>query len=204
MCAALVRFYRWLRYRKGFGVHSPFVFNLITKVIEERCPYYCFYDIALSRKKQVLHNAIQPRQGELLFRLTNYFQPSNILQIGPSQSLSALYLTSYRTGLECVSLEKEYARLLPDILQEMETLDFVFFNRTIEQNLYIGLFYECSNHINNGTVFVCDGINASCEMKKTWKKICSDERVTVSVDLYSMGIVFFNRKLHKQDYKVYF
>ena len=27
--------YRGIRYRKGFGVHSPFVFNLITKVIEE-------------------------------------------------------------------------------------------------------------------------------------------------------------------------
>jgi len=34
--------YRGIRYRKGFGVHSPFVFNLITKVIEERCQYYSF------------------------------------------------------------------------------------------------------------------------------------------------------------------
>ena len=41
--------YRGIRYRKGFGVHSPFVFNLITKVIEERCQYYSFYDIELIR-----------------------------------------------------------------------------------------------------------------------------------------------------------
>lgn len=39
--------YRSIRYRKGFGVHSPFVFNLITKVIEEKCSYYSFYDIEL-------------------------------------------------------------------------------------------------------------------------------------------------------------
>ena len=43
--------YRGIRYRKGFGVHSPFVFNLITKVIEERCQYYSFYDIELIRKQ---------------------------------------------------------------------------------------------------------------------------------------------------------
>ena len=48
--------YRGIRYRKGFGVHSPFVFNLITKVIEERCQYYSFYDIELIRKQLLFQN----------------------------------------------------------------------------------------------------------------------------------------------------
>ena len=46
-----VLLYRGIRYRRGYGVHSPFVFNLITKVIEERCSYYSFYDIELIRKQ---------------------------------------------------------------------------------------------------------------------------------------------------------
>ncbi len=94
-----VLLYRGIRYRKGFGVHSPFVFNLITKVIEERCQYYSFYDIELIRKQLLFQNggitypdrqqrgkmrrrtigqivereAIRPKHGALLFRLTNYF-----------------------------------------------------------------------------------------------------------------------------------
>ena len=48
-----VLLYRSIRYRKGFGVHSPFVFDLITKVIEEKCPYYSFQDIELLRKKML-------------------------------------------------------------------------------------------------------------------------------------------------------
>ncbi len=83
--------YRCIRYRKGFGVHSPFVFNLITKVIEEKCSYYSFYDIELLRKQLlqtrsigeiVKRESIRAKHGALLFRLTNYFKSKNILQIG--------------------------------------------------------------------------------------------------------------------------
>ena len=123
--------YRGIRYRKGFGVHSPFVFNLITKVIEEKCSYYSFYDIELLRKQLlfregeitypdrqnkgkrktrsigeiVKRESIRPKHGALLFRLTNYFKSKNILQIGTTMGLSTLYLTSYATGLRCIALE---------------------------------------------------------------------------------------------------
>ena len=43
--------YRRVRYRKGYGVHSPFVYNLITKVIEESGHFYLLDDIALTRLK---------------------------------------------------------------------------------------------------------------------------------------------------------
>ena len=50
--------YRGIRYRKGYGVHSPFVFNLITKVIEERCSYYSFNEIELMRRKLLFREDI--------------------------------------------------------------------------------------------------------------------------------------------------
>ena len=92
----------------------PFVFNLITKVIEERCQYYSFYDIELIRKQLLFQDdeitypdrqqrgkmrrrtigrivereAIRPKHGALLFRLANYFKSKHILQFGPSMGLS--------------------------------------------------------------------------------------------------------------------
>ena len=123
--------YRGIRYRRGFGVHSPFVYNLITKVIEERCPYYSFQDIELYRKQLshkmdpitypdwrnkgrlrcrtvaeiVRREAVKPKLGALLFRVANYFKARNILQIGTTMGISTLYLTSYSTSLRCVALE---------------------------------------------------------------------------------------------------
>ena len=124
--------YRSIRYRKGFGVHSPFVFNLITKVIEEKCSYYSFYDIELLRKQLlqtrsigeiVKREAIRPKHGALLFRLTNYFKSRNILQIGTTMGLSTLYLTSYATGLRCIVLENipEFAADRPSSIRQRGT-----------------------------------------------------------------------------------
>ena len=82
--------------------------------------------------------------------------------------------------------------------------DFVFFNTLYEQHNNVWLFNECTKHIHNDTIFVFEGIKASRKMRKFWKEVCAHPEVTVTIDLYSMGIVFFNKKLHKRDYIVYF
>ncbi len=250
-----VLLYRGIRYRHGYGVHSPFVFNLITKVIEEGCPYYSFYDIELVRKQLLFREgnitypdrkqkgklrrrsigeivereAIKPKHGALLFRLTNYFKPQNILQLGPAMGLSTLYLTSYATGLRCIALENvsefvpiariafekaaknpvdlrtgNYRELLPRAFEDMGKVDLVFFNTTYEQQNNALLFQECMKHIHDDTIFVFEGIKTSQRMRAFWKEVCANPDVTVTIDLYSMGIVFFNPKLHKRNYIVYF
>lgn len=250
-----VLIYRSIRYRKGYGVHSPFVFNLITKVIKEHYSYYRFYDIELLRKQLLLRDqliaypdkqqkgsvhrrtvgeivkreAIKPKRGALLFRLTNYFKSKNILQLGTSMGLSTLYLTSYAPGLKCIALEsipefatiarmafeKEgknpidlrvgaYIDLLPQALEDMGKTDFIFFNTLYEQHNNLWLFNECIKHVHEDTVFVLEGIKASRNMRELWQKICTRPDVTVTVDLFSMGLVFFSKKLHKCNYIVYF
>lgn len=247
--------YRWLRYRKGFGVHSPFVFNLITKVIEEKASYYSLDDIELVRKQMlyregmitypdrhqkgkvcsrtvgqiVRRESISPKHGALLFRLTNYLRPKYVLQIGASMGLSTLYLSSYASDLECRVLENEpefakisrsvyekaarnpidlqvgdYKKLLPGALEEMERVDFVFFNTPYEPMDYLFLFETSLAKVHDHTVFVFEGIKENRRMRELWQMVCSCPEVTVTIDLYSMGLVFFNKKLHKRDYIVYF
>jgi predicted O-methyltransferase YrrM len=225
--------YRRILRRKGHGVHSPFVYNLITKVIDERCPYYRFSDIErlrrqLPSKEQAAHKAIRPKQDALLFRLTHYFRSKHIVQIGASTGLSTLYLTSYARGVKCITLEKlpeqaavarwvyeqagctwvdlrvgDYSALLPGILEEMGTVDFVFFNTGREVS-DASLFDTCAKYAKADTVFVFEGIKNSRSMRGLWKMICARPDVTVTIDLYSMGLVFFNKKLHKRNYTVYF
>lgn len=250
-----VLLYRGLRYRRGHGVHSPFAFNLITKVIEERCSYYSFQEIELLRRQLLFKDeqitypdrqqqgklrcrtvgqivereGIKASHGALLFRLTNYFKSQNILQLGPAMGLSTLYLTSYAPGLKCIALENvpefaaisrlvfekkarnaidlrvgSYKELLPQALKDMERIDFVFFNTLYEQHNNAWLFAESLKHIHDDTVFVFEGIKESRKMREFWRQICAHPEVTVTIDLYSLGIVFFNKRLHKRNYIVYF
>lgn len=105
------------------GVHSPFVFELYTRVIKASDPYYIFPEIEacrnllllsaeeivvedmgagskvnLSRKRKVKdiarHSLKNTRTAQLLFRLVNYFNPQVIVELGTSLGISTLYLAS--------------------------------------------------------------------------------------------------------------
>jgi predicted O-methyltransferase YrrM len=228
--------YERIRHIRGHNIHSPFVYNLITKVIEERCRYYAFDAVELIRK-QLLFNegslvkqkAISPKHGALLFRLTNYFQPRHIIQIGATTGLSTLYLTSYATGVNCISLENlpeylpiarwtynkaaktavdvregDYRQTLPQALEEMKRPDLVFFDLRHEQTVRLWLFHKCMEYIHDDTFFVFEGIKSDSVAREQWKQVCAHPDVMVAIDLSSLGIVFFNKKLHKRTYLLYF
>lgn len=117
-------FSEWLGYffrskhRKGFGVHSPFVFYLVTKVIEERLPYYKYElvekvrEALLRTKKQlqvktesgelemrrisdeVKKDSLLPSYGQLLFRLVNHAKSKYLLELKASFGLSSMYMAA--------------------------------------------------------------------------------------------------------------
>ncbi|MDR1719656.1 MAG: hypothetical protein LBR67_05980 [Dysgonamonadaceae bacterium] len=112
-----IKIYRKLRCRKGHGVHSPFVYSLITKVIEEKHPYYVFERIE-SLRKQLQHNgngfgsmlkagSQSKRYGELLFRLVLFFRCKQVLQVGASLGMTTCYLAAADSGCRCFVIAQD-------------------------------------------------------------------------------------------------
>ncbi|MDH6312181.1 putative O-methyltransferase YrrM [Parabacteroides sp. PFB2-10] len=247
--------YRRLFRTKGHGVHSPFVFNLLTKVIGEKGSYYRFKEIELLRKRLlqnkdivvypdsrrplkerkttvgelVRKEAVSPKTGALLFRLTHYFRSERILQIGSSMGLSTLYLTSYAPDLLSVSLEPEaslaaisqwvydeaartaidqrsgdFPTQLDAILQTYDSFDFIFFCGRDEQYDTLEVFNRCKKQLSQEGVCVIEGIRRTKKRLAAWKTICEQPEVTVTLDLYNIGILFVNPKWHKRHYKLYY
>lgn len=229
-----ILFYRFLRHRKGFGVHSPFAFSFITKVIDERCGYYCYQDIELIRRQlehkgnKLAQKDIKRSHGELLFRTVNFFKPKKLLQIGSPAGIASLYLTAYASDVKAIVLEKDtasaettkwslqkyhskvqlclgdYEQTLPAALQDLGKVDFVFFQASQEKEKNRFFLEETMKHIHPDTVFFLEGIRGNQEMRTLWQEICNRKEVSLTFDLFHIGIVIFQPRFHKKNYMLYF
>ena len=227
--------------RGGHGVHSPFVFDLITNVIEEKRRFYCYESLNSVRQQLKLNNekitynnrkstikhilkkhCFSEREDKFLFRLANYFKPEIILVSGSDLGLAPLYVTSFSKDTCCLVYEPEPSvtsiayRLIKkyacspiyfcDCLSDCLSGKINFLNKgyaelIIWNKISPDIFEKLLPFTNNDSVIVLSGIRSSSKDKKIWKDICSHSNVSVTVDLYNLGIVFFNPKLYRRTYK---
>ena len=90
---AIQRYHR----SKGHGIHSPFAFRFTLNVLRERLPYYAYEDLELLRRsvidqsRRLWHHprVMSYKNAKLLFRIVNFFNPTEILQIGTNYGLSS-------------------------------------------------------------------------------------------------------------------
>ena len=103
----IVPLYRRLFCRKGYGVHSPFVFDLITNVLEESRGYYAYTRLHAAHALADPHDRLPLRDSRWLFRLANRFHPRHLVIVGTGGGLTPLSLTAYvSSGLHTTALEE--------------------------------------------------------------------------------------------------
>jgi CO dehydrogenase nickel-insertion accessory protein CooC1 len=79
-----------------------------------------------------------------------------------------------------------------------ESKEFILILNDAELIKRMNIIY---NKVRENTMVVIDGIHRN---KDNWQKVVSDERTVVTFDLYYCGIVFFDKKRHKQNYIINF
>jgi len=122
-----LRYYLTAANGKGHGIHSPFVFDFVTKVLNDHQTYSAFGPIEQLRRRLhsddnrleikdlgagsvynathtrsiaaiAKHAAKPPRLGRLLYRLARHYQPATIVELGTSLGLSTAYLAAGAAG----------------------------------------------------------------------------------------------------------
>lgn len=258
----LRRFISFIRTAKTkHGIHSPFVYDFITKVINDKTQYLEYkkvedirhyllqnnnlieivdfgeaagaagYITALRKVKDVAkRNSISPKQGQLLYRVVKYFNPEIILELGTSLGVSSIYQfsaapDSFYVGMEgCATTaaiaernlqkfgdETSYSLvignfnvMLPGVLEKIDKIDYAFIdgNHTYESTLKY--FTDMLPLVNKNSVLVFHDIHWSQGMENAWLEIIKNPAVTISIDIFYMGFVFFRDGVSKQDFKVRF
>ncbi len=222
---------RWLRKRHGHGVHSPFAYRLITRVIEERFHYYCYQEIEtirqrilkgrLTRTQLRLRREMSFKRASLLFRLVNHFKPTTILELGSAWGVSTLYLRhgNPHATYHCIEPEAEVCSLAEAVVAAAgskvafhtapvaEVLPSVLEQLKTVDFLFVHNLADIAAilpYMNQQSVVVVAGIHSHKCVAKQWKHFVSDSRVRVSMDLYDFGIVVYSPKYNKQHYRVAF
>jgi predicted O-methyltransferase YrrM len=240
--------------RNRHGVHSPFVYELIHQVLRPRetMPEFAaieelreellhsgqsirvtdlgagsrVFDTPTRRVAEIARTSLKaPKHAAMLFRLTRYFKPEHILELGTSFGISTLYLAlgadegSVTTIEGCPQTQRiavqHFDRLrqrnirpvlgsfktrLPEVLQSMERLDMVFLDGHHAKEPTLDYFAQCLAKAHNGTLIVLDDIHWSEGMEEAWEMIKSHPQVTVTIDLYDMGLVFLRREQAKEHF----
>lgn len=248
----------YLSAQNKHDIHSPFVFNLTTKVINKECRSHLFDEIEGLRERlknntgtlnftdygaggstqknktvrisDIAKNAAkQPRYSRLLYRLVEYFQPKNILELGTSLGLSSLYMAKANESTQVTTLEGSdevadlaihnfeqlkatniklvkgpFENTLVKVVNESRHLDFVFFDGNHQKRSTLDYFETCLPKKHDKSVFIFDDINWSPEMKEAWTLIKNHHEVFITVDLFMMGLVFFNPDFSKEHFRIRF
>jgi Methyltransferase domain len=250
---------------KGHGVHSPFVFEFITQVLNDNREYYCYSTIEKLREQlkydqreitlqdfgagSRIHSAYKRRVcdiaktslkskkfARLFFRIINFYfsgsvkQDTTFLELGTSLGITTAYLASVNKSYRVVTIEgakavseiakKNFQQLelsnieliegnfnstLIQTLKELSAIDFAFIDGDHRKEPTINYFKEILTKTSEHSILVFDDIHWSREMEGAWEYIKHHESVTLSVDLFFIGIVFFRKEQRvKQHFTIRF
>ena len=119
---------------KGHGMHSPFVFEFITKVLNDKTIYPEYEKVETLRNQLLNDNAVlevedfgagstvdkknkrsissiaknaakSKKFGQLLFRMIKHYQPATILELGTSLGITTSYLSLAKPGARLITME---------------------------------------------------------------------------------------------------
>lgn len=176
------------RHKRGFGVHSPFMFNLILNVIRDKGKQFA-YPESLEKEGKLGHR--EKKVFRLLSRLIRYLDVRRVACYGVEASRMGDYL---RTTAKETDINVNNADM-------QEDADFIYIGRNFRQ--YVPL--EKLGSVVSGNpsarrcIMIVD-IYKNPAAGKLWRQL--GEKANVRVDMMWYGILFFDQKLQKGRYNL--
>ena len=240
------------------GVHSPFVYDLLTKCLYTLETPETFHFVKEHRKWLIKNNAeievtdfgagsrvfksnlrkvsaiaknagMTKKRQRLLSKLVSYLNASEILEVGTSVGLATAAMRVGNPSARITTVEGCPATSgvaqrgfedfgFEDITQVVmkfdaffesgifspqgKQIDFAFIDGNHSKVATLAYFDKLLPRMSNEGVIVFDDIYWSTEMTEAWQAICSHPKVTVSIDTYQWGLVFFRKEQEKEHFTI--
>lgn len=240
-------------------MHSPFVFDFIKNVLNDKKKYDCYESIEKLRRK-LLHNdhiievedfgagssviktnkravnkiaasSLKPRKyAQLLYRITKYYTPSITVELGTSFGITTAYLASGNSNATIYTLEGavsiaslaqqqfedlclknvhllqgNFDKTLPKLFSLIQRIDFAFIDGNHRKEPTLEYFEKLLNLSSSSTLIILDDIHWSSGMEEAWEQIKKHPKVTLTIDLFFIGIICLNNDIKvKQHFSLRF
>ena len=178
----------------------------------------------------IARKSLQKRKyAQLFFRIIHQYRFQNILELGTSLGVTTAYLAANSGKTKCITLEgspeiaavarENFNKLnlnniqiiegniddtLTEALNLHEKVDFVLIDANHQSKAVLNYFELIIQHSSTNTILVIDDIYWSDDMEVAWETIKNHPKVTTTIDLFQLGIVFLKHDLHKKHYKLYY
>lgn len=185
------RYFVWLcrmSHSRGFGVQSPSAYRFIRYVLCEHYPYYAYDELRL---KHVSLSWLERKRMELYFRMANFRQADVWIDNGKDSELLEEYA---RQGCRKTRVARGIGN----------SQGVVQIARVCPVDGCEGLLEELLNHTDRNSIIAVEDISESHVAQRLWRRLVNSSQVSVSYDLYYLGVAFFDTERFKNNYIVNF
>jgi predicted O-methyltransferase YrrM len=243
-------------HRKGHGIHSPFIFDLVSRVFRNKSDTDIVCRVRKVRKRlisdqrsitvkdlgagsekfktkrrkvsEIAKNSPVPEKyGILLSNLASEFGKPLIIELGTSFGISTMYMAAscpeavvytiegcpatagiaeqnfMRSGFTNIKLlTGSFEEKLSEVAETGIKPGLIFIDGNHRKDPVLKYFRHLAELSDNNTVIVIDDIYYSREMEEAWTQIKLSEKVSVTIDIFRMGIIFFRKGINHQDYTI--
>ncbi len=116
--------------------------------------------------------------------------------------LAKQHIESLQLSKQAHLLNGTFDEVLPGLLNKLDVVDFVFIDGNHSYEATIRYFQLLLPKVHENTILVFDDIYWSEGMTRAWEEIKQDPRITMSIDLFFIGIVVFRKGKVKEDFKL--
>ncbi len=248
LAAKYLNYYLTASNGKGHGMHSPFVYDFITHVLNDDRTFYAYKELEELRQEllsnqtiltiedfgagsavnksnerkvsNIARSSLKPRKfGQLLFRMVDYYKANSVIELGTSLGITTGYLASgnlkgkvytfegakqvsqlakqnfEKLGLKNIQvIEGNFDTTLQPNLEKIQHVDFVFVDGNHRKKPTIQYFEQLLEKASEHSIFILDDIHWSKEMEEAWEYMKQHKAVTLSIDLFFIGLLFFRKE----------
>jgi predicted O-methyltransferase YrrM len=167
------------------------------------------------------------RYNTLYYKLIQHQKPTKILELGTSFGFTTALMAMAAPNAQVITIEgcpataalanENFDRLgisnielirgpfesqLDVVFRKYGKMDYIFFDGNHRMVPTLNYFLKALNHKHSGSLFVFDDIRWSEQMFDAWNELIKHPEITISLDLFSIGLVMFDPSIPEKHLQI--